>query len=633
MVGVRKSLSKKLSLSILLLAMIIFVASLGVLFTQSRHMIRVEAVSRLNSVLSSIMQQLNRQLMAIETATNANSWMVEKTLEPEVLLNYTNFIVRMNTHVDGCSISAEPDMFPAYGKHFSAYSVREGDSIRTVIEAEYDYFDKIWYKTPHDLQAPCWVAYFDEADSLELTIDGMIASYGKPLYDSSNRFVGIISSDISLTRLSKDISQEKPYPNSYIVMIDQDGRYFVHPDSTKLFTQTIFDNANPQEHPDIIALGHEMTSGNQGRMNVVINGKPSIVCYKPVPSTTWSIAIVCPDSDVLAGYHRLTRIVVPLLVVGLLVILFFCYHTVSQTTRPLNELLEKSQSVAEGNMEVYIPRTKRIDVVGRLQNSFATMLQSLNFHMGIVRYSSEQTQLRNEELAKATRLVEEADRQKTAFIQNVTHQIRTPLNIIMGFAQILSSQESALPEEELKSIATTMDYNSKLLNRMLTMLFDSSETGSSEELNAHKQDVVHCNEVCREAISYIKQRYPHVYVSLLSDVPDDFCIHTSRLYLTRTLSELLYNSAKYSDGRNVAIFISLPTPDTIHFVVENTGESIAEADRELIFKFFTKVNDLSEGLGLGLPLAKRHAQNLGGDLTLDANYRNGCRFIIKLPRG
>jgi signal transduction histidine kinase len=168
---------------------------------------------------------------------------------------------------------------------------------------------------------------------------------------------------------------------------------------------------------------------------------------------------------------------------------------------------------------------------------------------------------------------------------------------------------------------------------MLTMLFDSSETGSSEELNAHKQDVVHCNEVCREAISYIKQRYPHVYVSLLSDVPDDFCIHTSRLYLTRTLSELLYNSAKYSDGRNVAIFISLPTPDTIHFVVENTGESIAEADRELIFKFFTKVNDLSEGLGLGLPLAKRHAQNLGGDLTLDANYRNGCRFIIKLPRG
>ena len=72
MIGVRKSLSKKLSLGILLLAMLIFTASLGVLFTQSRYMIRVEAVGRANSVLNSTMQQLNRHLMTIETATNVN---------------------------------------------------------------------------------------------------------------------------------------------------------------------------------------------------------------------------------------------------------------------------------------------------------------------------------------------------------------------------------------------------------------------------------------------------------------------------------------------------------------------------------------------------------------------------------
>ena len=631
MIGVRKSLSKKLSAGILLLAMLIFTASLGVLFTQSRHMIRIEAVGRANSVLGSTMQQLSCHLMAIETATNSNSWMVEKALQPEALLNFTNLIVRLNPHVDGCSISAEPNVFPQCGRYFSAYSVREGDSIRTVIEAEYDYFDKIWYKTPHDFQAPCWVAYFDEADSLELTIPGMIASYGKPLYDANDNFVGIISTDISLTNLSKEMSSERPYPNSYFIMIDQDGYYLIHPDSTKLFTQKIFDGADPQKNPDIIALGHEMTSGSQGRMNAVIDGKECLVCYHPVPGTTWNMAIVCPDSDVLAGYYRLTKIVVPLLIIGLFVILLFCYRTVAETTRPLHELLDKSQSVAEGNMEVYIPHTNRIDVIGRLQNSFSTMLQSLNVHIGMVCYTSDQTQVRNEELAKATQLVKEADRQKTAFIQNVSHQIRTPLNIIMGFAQVLSAQGGTLPEEEIKSITATMDRNSKLLNRMLAMLFDSSEIGFSEEINAHKQDLVPCNDVAREAIGYIKLRYPNLHVSLLSDVDDSFSIHTSRLYLMRSLRELLYNSAKYSDGKNIALYISLPSKNTIRFVVENTGESIAEADREQIFKFFTKVDDLSEGLGLGLPLAKRHAQNLGGDLTLDANYRDGCRFIIELP--
>ena len=632
MIGVRKSLSKKLSLGILLLAMLIFTASLGVLFTQSRYMIRVEAVGRANSVLNSTMQQLNRHLMTIETATNVNSWMVEQSLQPDSLLNFTNRIVRLNPHIDGCSISTEPDVFPQYGRYFSAYSVRETDTITTVIEEQYDYFSKIWYKTPHNLQAPCWVAYYDEGDSLELTIDGMIASYGKPLYDANKRLVGIISTDLSLRRLSKIMSQEKPYPNSYFMMIDQDGRYFTHPDSTKLFTQTIYDGTDPRNNPDIIALGHEMTAGNQGRMNVIINGKPCLVCYQPVPSTKWSMAIVCPDSDVLAGYHRLTYIIAPLLIVGLIVILLLCYHTVAQTTHPLLELLEKSQSVAEGNMEVYIPHTKRIDVVGRLQNSFATMLQSLNIHMGMVRYSSSQTKMRNEELVKATQLVEEADRQKTAFIQNVSHQIRTPLNIIMGFAQVLSNGlENALPEEEMKSITAMMDHNSKLLNRMLQMLFDSSDTGFTEELNAHKQDLVSCNDVVHEAISYITLLYPELNIHTKSDVADDFCIHTSQVYLLRSLSELLYNSAKYSDGKNVSLNVSLSSTNTIRFIVENTGNTIAETDRDLIFKFFTKVNDLSEGLGLGLPLAKRHAQNLGGDLTLDVNYHDGCRFIIELP--
>ncbi len=632
MIGVRKSLSKKLSLGILLLAMLIFTASLGVLFTQSRYMIRVEAVGRANSVLNSTMQQLNRHLMTIETATNVNSWMVEQSLQPDSLLNFTNRIVRLNPHIDGCSISTEPDVFPQYGRYFSAYSVRETDTITTVIEEQYDYFSKIWYKTPHNLQAPCWVACYDEGDSLELTIDGMIASYVKPLYDANKRLVGIISTDLSLRRLSKIMSQEKPYPNSYFMMIDQDGRYFIHPDSTKLFTQTIYDDTDPRNNPDIIALGHEMTAGNQGRMNVIINGKPCLVCYQPVPSTKWSMAIVCPDSDVLAGYHRLTYIIAPLLIVGLIVILLLCYHTVAQTTHPLLELLEKSQSVAEGNMEVYIPHTKRIDVVGRLQNSFATMLQSLNIHMGMVRYSSSQTKMRNEELVKATQLVEEADRQKTAFIQNVSHQIRTPLNIIMGFAQVLSNGlENALPEEEMKSITAMMDHNSKLLNRMLQMLFDSSDTGFTEELNAHKQDLVSCNDVVHEAISYITLLYPELNIHTKSDVADDFCIHTSQVYLLRSLSELLYNSAKYSDGKNVSLNVCLSSTNTIRFIVENTGNTIAETDRDLIFKFFTKVNDLSEGLGLGLPLAKRHAQNLGGDLTLDVNYHDGCRFIIELP--
>ena len=639
MFSVRRAFARKLSIGILLLAIPIFVVSLGILFTQSRHMIRLEAVGRANSVLNSTMQRISRNLLTIETATNAYSWLVERSLQPDSLLAYSRRVVQLNPHIDGCSISAEPDVFPQYGKYFSVYTVRETDTITTVIEEEYDYFSKRWYKTPRDLNKPCWVAYFDESDSLELTIDGMVASYGRPLYNADNRFVGIVSTDLSLLHLSKLMSVEKPYPNSYFMMIDDQGRYFVHPDSTRLFTQTIFSGADPRRQTDLIALGHEMTAGNQGRMNAVIDGVSCLVCYKPVPGTSWSLAIVCPDRDVLASYHRLTYIVIPLLIIGLFVIVKLCSRAVGQTIHPLNELLDKTQSIAAGNMEVYIPHTQREDVIGNLQNSFATMLQSLNFHIGIVRYSSYQTKLRNEELEHATKLVQEADRQKTAFIQNVTHQIRTPLNIIMGFAQILGKEsEDQLIEEEVKSLTSTMTHNSRLLSRIVLMLFDSSDSGTTKEkIEAAKHESVPCNDVAREAVSYIKVYYPNLYIYFLSEVADDFCIETNRFFLMLSLRELLYNAAKYSDQQNISLRITHSrlskghAGGSVQFIVEDTGKGIAPEDRESIFKFFTKVDDLSQGLGLGLPLSKRHAQNLGGDLTLDTDYQEGCRFILELP--
>jgi len=628
---IRKSFSTKLSLGILLMAVTIFVVSLGVLFTQSRHIIRTEAVGRTKAVLNTTMQHIVRNLMTIENATNTYSWMIEQQFQPEQILDFTNRIVRLNPHIDGCSISAEPNMFKKYGRYFSAYTVRETDTITTVIEEEYEYFLKIWYKTPRDLESGCWVVYTDEVDSLELALDGMIASYGKPLYNADSSIVGIISTDLSLLRLSKVMSEVRPYPNSYFMMIDDEGRYFIHPDSTRLFTQTIFTNVDPRKQYDIIALGHEMTSGKLGQMVVNVNGAPCLVCYQPVTGTKWSLAIVCPDSDVLAGYYRLTYIVVPLLVIGLLIILLLCHRAVTVSIRPLNQLLDKTQAIASGNMEVHIPKSQRLDVIGRLQNSFATMLRYLNFHMGSVRYTTEQTKLRNEELERATRIAKEADKQKTTFIQNVSHQIRTPLNIIMGFAQVLSDTSSErLSDEELKSITDMMDHNSKHLNRMLTMLFDSSDTGLTEELNSQKHDMVPCNDVAREALKMTNNHYPNLHINYHTELSDDFCIHCNRLYLLRALCELLYNAAKYSDGKHVSLHV-IRTDSYIRFVVEDTGKEITEADSDAIFKFFTKVDDLTEGLGLGLPLAKRHAQNLGGDLILDTSYHDGCRFIIEIP--
>ena len=600
---IRHSLSSKLGVSILLLSILVFVASLGVMFVQSRLMLRKKATERIVCVLDNTVQRVRTCMNRVETATNSNGWMALEYLNPDSLLTISRHVVSVNPHVNGCSITTEPDVFPELGP-FSVYSIKEGDSVVTVREAAYDYYNQVWYKLPKTQARPCWTDPFNDYNDNSLYTKNIIASYCKPLYSDDGRFLGVISTDLSFKHLKETIADKQPYPNTYL---------------------------NAETQPDLVALGHEMTTGGKGNMRVTVNGTSCLVCYQPIPDTKWCLALVIPDREILQTYYRLAYVIVSLIVIGLIIILLITWKIVDQSIKPLSQLLAQSQIIAQGNYDEQISHTERRDAVGRLQNSFATMQESLSRHVTDISHAAEEAGLRNEELVKATKMAEEADRQKTIFIQNVTHQIRTPLNIIMGFAQVLRNSNGEIPHDEVKKIVDMMDHNAKTLSRMLLMLYDSSDAGASVELQIHTDEMVSCNEVANESINYTREHFPEINVRLESDLPDAYRLRTNRLYLMRTLRELLYNAAKYSNGA-IVLFRIQDTGNTIRFIVEDQGPGMSEAYQEKMYEPFTKVNELSEGLGLGLPLSKRHSRSLGGDLFLDTSYHDGCRFILELPK-
>ena len=637
---IRQSLSLKLSLLILLMAVPIFGVTLEFLFRQSRQQVREEAVKHASSTLNTTSMRVVRYLNTIEDATNTNAWIVRENFHPDTLLYFSRLVVLLNGNVAGCSITAAPDVFPQYGRYFSAYSVREPiqltygdtlkvDSITTVREGPYEYFEKSWYKNAVELGRPCWVDPFDDLNEGTLSATGLIASYCYPLYDDGGGLLGVMATDLSLKKLSELIVTEKPYPDSYFFMLGQDGHYYVHPDSTRLVDKTIFAQVSADAHPDIVALGHEMTTGGRGSMTVTVGGRPCLVCYQPLPGTKWSLALVCPQEGIFMNYQRLNFFLLPILLVGLALILLLIRHIVARFVRPLKSLSRQCQRIADGRFNEPFPRTWRTDTVGRLQNSFATMQQSIDRHVGDIQRLNADALRRNEELQEARQLAINGIRQKTRFMQNMTHQIRTPLNIIMGFAHVLRDQFDEMPSEVTK-ISEMMNHNAMLLKRMVLMLYDSSDTGVSEERSSGRSDVVSCNELARECIAVTCKRFPRLPVAFHTDLPDRLTIRTNRVYLERTLLELFYNAAKFSDRELVSLRLT-KTDSSVCFIFEDKGPGIDEAYQSMMYIPFSKTDDLSEGLGLGLPLSKRHALTLGGDLTLDSNYQGGCRFILELP--
>ena len=375
-----RSLSRKLSLWIVLFAALIFLISLGFMFSQSLRTVRQEAINRATQVLDNTTLRVNSILQKVEIAADNTDWLVKRHLDtPDSLFVYSRQILQNNPDLNGCSISFEPYYFRDRGLYFSAYSLNDNGVIKTTQEGNdhYEYFYMDWYLLPKLLDRPVWTEPYFDFNPVDIYSTDMIASYCKPLKDEFGIFIGSLSVDISLDWLSNTISAVKPYPNSYSIMIGEGGTYFVHPDKSKLLYQTIFTETMENPDPALTELGHAMLRGEEGMRQLVIDGAESYVFFEPLGHTGWSVAIVCPASDIFSGYTRLKRIVVGIVLFGLLLMLLVFIRIVSRELEPLKELATQTGTIAEGHFDQTLPDVRRSDEIGQLSQSFGNMQQSL----------------------------------------------------------------------------------------------------------------------------------------------------------------------------------------------------------------------------------------------------------------
>ena len=396
----RKSLSKRLSVWIALFAAIIFVAAFSFMFAESRRTVREEAINRATQVLDNTVQRVNSILNSVVVATDNTSWLPLRHLDaPDSMFVYSRRILENNPDLNGWSIAFEPDFFKERGHYFSAYSNHESDPIRTIQEGSeyYDYFYLDWYQLCKLLDKPCWTEPFVNINPVGIASSEMMISYSKPMKDPDGKFIGTFSTDLSLNWLSNTISAVKPYPNSYSIMLGRGGTYFVHPDTTKLFYETIF--TETMERPDsaVTALGHAMLRGEDGMRQLTFEGQDSYVFFKPLGTTGWSMAIVCPESDIFGGYNRLRRIVVVIVVIGLLLMLLVFGRIIKKELTPLNSLARQAETISSGQFDHAMPDDGRIDEIGQLSKSFGNMQHSLvNYINELKETTAQKASIENE---------------------------------------------------------------------------------------------------------------------------------------------------------------------------------------------------------------------------------------------
>ena len=229
-----------------------------------------------------------------------------------------------------------------------------------------------------------------------------------------------------------------------------------------------------------------------------------------------------------------------------------------------------------------------------------------------------------EELRKAKEVAEQSNWLKTMFIQNMSHEIRTPLNSIVGFSGVLVDMLD--DKEDIGQYVALIESNSKLLLKLVGDILDISILDSEVEI---KHNAVDVNACCQASIDAAGTLFSPDTKLIFKPACDELIINSNYNYIVQVLDNLLSNASKFTHEGSVTLAYEVKKEtNQLIFTVTDTGIGIPIDEQEHVFERFVKLDNFSQGAGLGLSICRIVAERLGGFLIIDREYTQGTRFIF-----
>lgn len=338
---------------------------------------------------------------------------------------------------------------------------------------------------------------------------------------------------------------------------------------------------------------------------------------------------------------------------GIGAIVIFYWITQRVILRPIRQLRAIANNVTEGNLDIR-SAIQTGDEYEKLANAFNNMLDGLQATQEKLRQANKQLDAKIAELSERNIELFKANKVKGEFLANISHEFRTPLNAILGFAQVLREKPSAaggLKKDKAQKYAENIISSGNSLLNMINDLLDLAKTQAGKmELHLEKTSV---QQLSRELISSFslmtEKKKIKIKMKVDSDIP---LIFTDTGKVRQILYNFLSNAVKFTPQRGkIEIRAGAPLSDPpyvakwetedlavermVRIAVSDTGCGIAEADRKKIFEKFRQVDGSitreSTGTGLGLTISTELAAMLAGSIGLQSELDKGSTFWLDIP--
>jgi len=381
-----KGLAFKLIVFILTSTTIIFFTAFyyGLLASKDEFFESVQENAR-NLTLATI-NEIEITLRGIEKIALQNAYLMENYTFPlENLQRLLTSTVSNNQEIYGSAIAFQPDALEAQIPYLAPYCYREADGQPRLIflgGEQYDYFTMEWYRLPQERGRPSWCEpYFDKGGG-----NILMTTFSVPFYrtvDDRKVFQGVVTADLSLTRLRRIVSAIKIYDSGFAFLVSRNGLILTHPNEQWIMRESIHGLAEVRGDKHSLQVVKYMLRGGEGFVpfTAFLTGKKCWMYYAAVPSTGWSLAVIFPEEELFGDLHQLARNVAFIALAGF-VLLFLVITFVARTiTKPVRSLAATTEQIAKGNLDIDLPRPSSNDEIAALTRSFGEMKTALKAYI------------------------------------------------------------------------------------------------------------------------------------------------------------------------------------------------------------------------------------------------------------
>ena len=234
-----------------------------------------------------------------------------------------------------------------------------------------------------------------------------------------------------------------------------------------------------------------------------------------------------------------------------------------------------------------------------------------------------------QDLVDARNKAEESDRLKTSFIDNISHEVRTPLNAIVGFSDILPTVTD--PNERDGLVSIIKENNRKLLNIFEDMMTISKAEASDDKTKMNITDFDVVPLLCGVVEEFDKKNVNPMITLKLDVAERSLMLHSDFGRLREIIVNFMSNALKFTAKGTITINMEQKDNGRVCISVTDTGRGVPEEAYDRIFDRFVKLDDFVQGAGLGLSVCRSYAFSLGGSVGVRSRLGEGSTFWVDIP--